>query len=213
MTDTDDFRQLSWDEVVAMHRRAAEGDPVEDAEFTVEDPGEEPPQWQVWAETYPWREADARRYLEFEAESHDVYWYRDRRGDRRQYGMPSLKLVRRANARFERRAAVDAKRWTYALRWVGVYFIVSVGLVGAFGPVVIWSWFALPLLALWFGRKRRLAAEVDYMKLAEARFDEFLSDAEIEERRRALIATGATAAGFYALHKIRQWDRHLRGDQ
>lgn len=211
MTDTDDFRQLSWDEVVAMHR-AAEQEPIEDAEFTVEDPGEEAPEWRVWAETYPWREADARRYLEFEVESHDVYWYRDRR-DGRQYGMPSLKAVRRANARFERRAAVDAKRWTYARRWVGVYFIVSVGFVGAFGPPVIWSWLALPFLALWFGRKRRLASEVDYTRLAEARFDEFVSDEEREEQRRALIATGATLAGFYALHKIRQWDRHLRGDQ
>lgn len=211
MTEENGFRQLSWDEVVAMHR-AAGGQPVEDAEFTVEEPGEEPPQWQVWAETYPWREADARRFLDFEAESHGAYWYRDRR-DGRRYGMPSLEAVRRANERFERRAGADRRRWTYALRWVGVYVVLSCGLIGAVGPVVVWSWLALPFLALWLGRKRRLASGIDYAKIVgEVRFDEFTSDEEREELRRALLVAGVTAGGFYALHKFRQWSRHLHED-
>lgn len=207
MTETGDFRQLSWDEVVAMHRRAQD-EPIEDAEFTVEDQDEDPPQWRVWAETYPWREEDARRYLDFEAESHEAYWYRDRR-DGRQYGMPTLAVARRANARFERRADADARRWTYALRWIGVYLVLSVGLLAAIGPVVIWSWMALPFLALWIGRKRRLASEVDYGRLGGARFDEFLSDEEREQRRRELIATGAVV-GSYAAYKIIR--HHLHED-
>ncbi len=155
----------------------------------------------MWAETYPHREADARQFLDFETESHDVYWYRDRR-DGHQYGMPNLNLVRRHNSKLARTQAVDAKRWTYALRWVGIYLVLSVGLLAAIGPVVVYSWMALPFIALWLGRKRRKAAEVDYMKITDARFDEFLSDQEKAERRNALIVTGAVIGGHEAVNAL-----------
>lgn len=208
MTDTNDFRQLSWDEVMAMHHKEH---PVEDAEFNVEDPGQEAPEWQVWDETYPHRAADARQHLAFEAESHGVYWYRDPR-DGRQYGMPSLKNARRINDRFERRAAVDARRWTYALRWVGIYLVLSCGLIGAVGPVVVYTWLALPFVALWIGSKRRKASRVDYTKVLGARFDEFLSDQERIERRNALIATGAIVGGYVAIKAVGHHLHHLHED-
>jgi hypothetical protein len=193
----DDFVPMSWDDARAYERAQA---PVEDAEFTVEYDGQAGPAWDVWALTWPQREADARQHLEHINTHAGVYWYRDRRDDRI-YGMPSISLVRAENERLAgalvradaRRAAV--KRVHYAL---GMFTFLSLMLLGVVPDVVPWIWVALPFIVVAYRRALRRKPRTRYAKLAEVRFDVFVSDEEIRDRRRRLIANLLTV-GFTAL--------------
>lgn len=188
----DDFRPLTWDEVRAEH--------VEDAEFTVEYDIQSGPAWDVWALTWPQREVDARQHLEHVITHAGVYWYRDRRDDR-VYGMPDISLVRAEN---ERMVAVSARaearrtavrRVHYA---VGMFTFLSLVLLGLAPDVIPWIWVALPFIVVAYRHALRRQPEPRYAKLAEVRFDVFVSDEEIRARRQRLIANLLTI-GFAGL--------------
>lgn len=190
----DDFRQLTWDEV------RDECGSAEDAEFTVEYDGQSGPAWDVWALTWPQREADARQHLEHIGTHAGAYWYRDRR-DERVYGMPDISLVRAENERLAtalvradaRRAAV--RRVKYA---VGMFAFLSLVLLGVAPLVIPWIWVALPFLWAAYRHAVNRQPEPRYAKLAEVRFDVFVSDEEIRARRQRLIANLLTI-GFAGL--------------
>lgn len=190
----DDFRQLTWDEVRDQYGTA------EDADFTVEYDGQSGPAWDVWALTWPQREADARQHLEHVGTHAGVYWYRDRRDDR-VYGMPDISLVRTENERLAAAIArADARhaatrRVHYA---VGMFVFLSLVLLGAAPDVIPWIWVALPFIVVAYRHALRRQPEPRYAKLAEVRFDVFVSDAEIHERRQRLIANLLTI-GFAGL--------------
>lgn len=194
MSVMDDFRQLTWDEVRAQYGAA------EDADFTVEYDGQAGPAWDVWALTWPQREADARQHLVHIGTHAGAYWYRDRRDDRI-YGMPDISLVRFENERLAaawaradaRRAAI--RRVHYA---VGMFAFLSLVLLGIAPLVIPWIWVALPFIVVAYRHAMRRTPEPRYAKLAEVRFDVFVSDKEIRERRRRLIANVLTI-GFAAL--------------
>jgi hypothetical protein len=197
MTVMDDFVPMSWDDARAYEREQAH---VEDAEFTFEYEGQAGPAWDVWGLTWPQREADARQHLEHVDTYAGVYWYRDRRDDR-VYGMPDITLVRAENDRVMhanwrgqvRRAAV--KRVHYA---VGMFVFLSLMLLGVVPDVIPWIWVALPVIVVAYRHALRRQPEPRYAKLTEARFDVFVSDEEIRDRRRRLIANLLTI-GFAAL--------------
>lgn len=188
----DDFRPLTWDEI------RTEG--IEDAEFTVEYDGQGGPAWDVWALTWPQREADARQHLEHIGTHAGVYWYRDRR-DRRIYGMPDINLVRVENERVAqanfrgdaRRAAV--RRVHYA---VGMFVFLTLMLLGLAPDVIPWIWVSIPFILVAYHRAVKRMVLPRYDKLAEVRFDVFVSDEEKRDRRRRLIANLLTI-GFAAL--------------
>lgn len=190
----DDFRHLTWEEVRAEYGTA------EDAEFTVEYDGQAGPAWDVWALTWPQREADARQHLVHVGTHAGVYWYRDNRDDRI-YGMPDINLVRVENERLAaalvradaRRTAV--KRVHYGL---GMFTFFSLMLLGVAPLVIPWIWVALPFIVLAYRHALRSQPEPRYAKLAEVRFDVFVSDEEKRDRRRRLIANLLTI-GFAAL--------------
>ena len=190
----DDFRHLTWDEVRAEYGTA------EDAEFTVEYDGQAGPAWDVWALTWPQREADARQYLEYIGTHAGVYWYRDRRDDRI-FGMPDINLVREENERVWRaseRAAVRraAKRRVYYA--VGMLAFLSLVLLGLAPDVIPWIWLALPFALVAYRHAVNKVPEPRYATLAAVRFEVFVSDEEIRERHRRLIANLLTF-GFAAL--------------
>jgi hypothetical protein len=192
MNAMDDFRPLTWDEVRAEH--------AEDAEFTVEYDTQSGPAWDVWALTWPQREADARQHLEHVSTHAGAYWYRDRRDDR-VYGMPDISLVRAENERMvavsarteARRAAV--RRVHYA---VGMFAFLSLVLLGLAPDVIPWIWVALPFIVVAYRHALRRQPEPRYAKLAEVRFDVFVSDEEIRAHRQRLIANLLTI-GFAGL--------------
>ena len=190
----DDFRPLSWDEV------RDEYGTVEDADFTVEHDGQSGPAWDVWALTWPQREADARQHL-VHIETHaGVYWYRDER-DGRLYGMPDISLVREENERLAT-ALVRAEARRAAIRRVhyglGMFVFLSLMLLGVAPDVIPWIWVSLPFIVLAYRHALRRQPEPRYAKLAEVRFDVFVSDQEIVDRRRRLVANVLTI-GFAAL--------------
>lgn len=194
MSVMDDFRHLTWEEVRAEYGTA------ENADFTVEYDGQSGPAWDVWALTWPQREADARQHLVHIGTHAGVYWYRDNRDDRL-YGMPDISLVRAENERIvqanfrgeARRAAV--RRVHYAL---GMFTFLSLMLLGVAPDVIPWIWVSLPFIVLAYRHALRRQAEPRYAKLAEVRFDVFVSDEEIWARRQRLIANVLTI-GFAAL--------------
>lgn len=195
----DDFRHLTWDEVRA--------EAAEDVDFTVEHDDQSGPAWDVWALTYPLRGADARQYLTHIQTHAEVYWYRDRRDDR-VYGMPDIDLVRRENDRVisanrrgdVRRAAV--KRVHYA---VGMFLFLSLVLLGLAPDVIPWIWVAIPAVIVAYRHAMNHMVSPRYAKLAEVRFDVFVSDAEIRERRQRLLANvltlGFVVVVLWLLHR------------
>jgi hypothetical protein len=178
----DDFRQLTWDEVAAMERAAA---PPEDAEFSVEYDEQTGPAWDVWAITYPHREADARKYLVHERTHNGVYWYRDTR-DEREYGMPEIELAEAHNEvlvsrqdRADHQRDVRKRLIRASIMLTALCFCLLPFVGHAFGWILLGLPVAIWLLKKVYGREPKLS----YRKLAEVRFDEFESDAEIQERR------------------------------
>lgn len=200
MTTVPDFAQLPDEEFYPQSVRRVTGrwdDPsyaeAEDAEFVVEDEPEGP-QWRVWDLTYPQRKADARKYLIFEGTSHEVYWYRDVR-NQRLYGMPDLELVQVYHELLDER--FDRAEHRRDRRRRGLYLagmlLVAVFIAGVAMPdVAPWLLLAVPAV-MWlatktYGRDPR----VRYDRITEARFDFFLSDREIHERRMRWLALGLT---------------------
>lgn len=185
-----DFEPLSWEEVRRDYREA----PPIDVEFDVTYEDQRGPAWDVWALSYPQRESDARKYLKQIDVSDGVYWYRDTRNERL-YGMPDIDLVRRENERIwqaTERAAVrqDAvRRVHYA---VGMFAFLSLVLLGAAPDVIPWIWVALPFVVVAYRHALNRVPQPRYEKLTDIRFDVFVSDEEIRERRRRLIANVVT---------------------
>lgn len=191
-----DFEPLSWEEV----RREYREQPPIDVEFDVAYEDQTGPAWDVWALSYPQREADARKYLKQIDTSPGVYWYRDER-DGRLYGMPDIDLVRqendrvmRANWKGERRRAA-VRRVHYA---VGMFAFLSLVLLGLAPDVIPWIWVALPFIVVAYRHAMNRMVLPRYDKLTETRFDVFVSDEEKRERRRRLIANVLTL-GFAVL--------------
>jgi hypothetical protein len=186
-----DFEPLSWEEVRRDYR---DQPPAEDVEFDVTYEDQTGPAWDVWALTYPQREADARRYLQQIDTSDDVYWYRDARDDKL-YGMPDIDLVRRENERVmhsnwrgEARR-VSVKRVHYA---VGMFTFLSLALLGLAPDVIPWIWVALPFVVVAYRHALNRMVLPRYEKLSDTRFDVFVSDEEKRERRQRLIANVVT---------------------
>lgn len=191
-----DFEPLSWEEV----RREYREQPPLDVEFDVTYEDQVGPAWDVWALSYPQREADARKYLKQVDVSDGVYWYRDTRDDRL-YGMPDINLVRqendrvmRANWRGDRRRAA-VRRVHYA---VGMFIFLSLMLLGLAPDVIPWIWVAIPFVLVAYRHAVNRMALPRYDKLTETRFDVFVSDREKRERRQRLIANALTL-GFAVL--------------
>jgi hypothetical protein len=185
-----DFEPLSWEEV----RREYREQPPIDVEFDVTYEDQRGPAWDVWALSYPQREADARRYLKQIDVSDGVYWYRDTRDDRL-YGMPDIDLVREENERIWRaseRAAVRraAKRRVYVA--TGMFAFLSLMLLGLAPDVIPWVWVALPFLLVAYRHAANRTPKPRYEKLTDIRFDVFISDQEKRERRQRLIANVVT---------------------
>lgn len=200
MTTVPDFEQLPEQELYPQAVRRVTGrwdDPsyteAEDAEFVVED-APEGPQWRVWDHTYPWRKADARRYLVYEDQTHDVYWYRDLR-NQRLYGMPDLELVRAYNELLDERYERAERRRDRRRR--GLYlagmFLVVVFIMGVAMPAVApWLLLVVPVV-MWLATKTYgRDPKPRYDTITEARFDLFLSDQEIHDRRMRLLGWGLT---------------------
>lgn len=185
-----DFEPLSWEEVRRDYRDA----PPIDVEFDVTYEDQRGPAWDVWALSYPQREADARKFLKQIDVSDGVYWYRDER-DGKLYGMPDIDLVRRENERLAgavaraegRRGAI--KRVNYA---VGMFAFLSLVLLGVAPDVIPWIWVALPFVVVAYRHALNHMPTPRYDKLTDIRFDVFVSDEEKRERRRRLIANVVT---------------------
>jgi hypothetical protein len=181
-------------------------DYVEDAEFEVVDDGQDGEAWDVWALTYPLREADARRYLDHfdTSEFHNgdrVYWYRDRRNEK-VYGMPDIELVRAENERITGayyRADLRSKRLLRLLYAYSMFLVATLFIGLPLAPdVVPWLWVASAAILPFLYRARQHLPRPRYDRLTEVRFDIFVSDREIHERRQRLIANVLTV-GFAAL--------------
>jgi hypothetical protein len=178
---------------------------VEDAEFDVVHDGQEGDAWDVWALTYPQRGRDARQYLDhFETSDIDderVYWYRDRRNSR-VYGMPDIELVHEENDRLggayvrQEHRSKRLRRVLYGyLMFLAFTLFIGLGLA----PLVVpWLWVASAVLLPLFFRVARRQPRASYHRLTQARFDVFVSDQEIYERRQRIIANVLTI-GFAAL--------------
>lgn len=185
-----DFEPLSWEEVRRDYREA----PPIDVEFDVTYEDQRGPAWDVWALSYPQREADARKYLKQIDVSDGVYWYRDTRDDRL-YGMPDIDLVRAENERVmhanwrgeSRRASV--KRVHYA---TGMFAFLSLMLLGLAPDVIPWIWVGLPFIVVAYRHALNRMVLPRYEKLSDIRFDVFVSDQEKRERRQRLIANVVT---------------------
>jgi hypothetical protein len=193
-----DFEPLSWEDV---HREYREQTPVEDVEFDVSYDDQIGPAWDVWALSFPQREADARRYLKQIDTSPGVYWYRDERDDKL-YGMPDIDLVRQENERVmhanwrgeSRRASI--KRVHYA---TGMFAFLSLMLLGLAPDVIPWIWVGLPFIVVAYRHAMNRMVLPRYDKLTDTRFDVFVSDEEKRARRRRLIANVVTLGATIVL--------------
>jgi hypothetical protein len=185
-----DFEPLSWEEV----RRDYREQPPLDVEFDVTYEDQVGPAWDVWALSYPQREADARKYLKQIDVSDGVYWYCDTRDDRL-YGMPDINLVRQENERLwqaTERAAVRrgaVRRVHYAF---GMFLFLSLVLLGVAPDVIPWMWVAAPFVVVAYRHALNRTPQPRYEKLSDTRFDVFVSDQEKRERRQRLIANVLT---------------------
>lgn len=207
MGDNQGFYQLTEAELRPYNRW---DDPnytgVEDAEYIVEYESQTGPAWDVWALTYPHREADARKYLVHERTHNGVYWYRDMRNDR-EYGLPEIELVEAHNARLVARQERAENRRGVRKRVfaaTGMFLALSVILLPVIPAVAPWLWVASPaffwLMTKLYGRDPKIS----YARLAEVRFDEFESDAEVQAREDRKLANQLTIAmvlGYLHLRK------------
>lgn len=167
---------------------------AEDVPFEVAYEDQTGPAWDVWALTYPHREADAREYLVHERTHNDVYWYRDTR-DQREYGMPSVELVEAYNEilverqhRADRRTLAKKRIFAATGMFLVLVFILGPVIPAAAPWLIVSSPVFFLLVSKFYGRDPKLS----YAKIAEVRFDEFTSNQERHDRMIRIIANVLT---------------------
>jgi hypothetical protein len=188
---------------------AGEDFEFEEGDFDVSYPEQVGPAWDVWAITYPWREADARKYLVHERTHNGVYWYRDTR-TQQEFGMPEIELAEAHNEH-----VVDKQDHSLRERYPRRKFYVATGmllfltliLLPVAPDVIPWLWVASPFFLGIMSRYYNRVPKISYARLSEVRYDEFKSDREIQERLNRIVGTIFTL-GLFAIYLYFRHHRH-----